>query len=179
MTAQQGIHPPEVLRRRLRGTRKLLALRQQPVKLLWLQRYAVEKFPVTEAEPDRHDVNTQPLYLTFRQIGPRIRDDGDMPGLVHQPMLTAHVIGLLLGNLTEFLTGQEQLSRIIDMYMNANAVLSARDHQRTAVQRLQAPHDGLTVQHLTLDHAFGAEAVLSNTAILIQFDRGRLRHIRL
>ena len=114
MRGQQRVHPGKILRRWLRGQRRLGGLTQQAVKLLGGERDAVKVFAVAETQPHRHDLYAEALYLVGRNVAARVGDDGHLAGVVQQPVLALHVIRLLLLDLAEILAGKEHLGRVVD-----------------------------------------------------------------
>ena len=92
----------------------------------------------------------QSLLFFKWDIRPRIRHDGDLSRLVHQAVLTFHVIGLLLMKLTELLTGQVHLTRIVDMDVHPHASVATCYDQGTAIQFFQLLHDLGTVKGRSL-----------------------------
>jgi uncharacterized protein (DUF924 family) len=159
---QQRVDAGEVLGRRLRSQRHFLSLAQHHVEILGAQRDAVQVFAVSETQPHRDHVDAQARDLVRRDVGARIDDDSHLAGMVQEAALALHVIGFLLLDRAERLAGQEDFRRVVHVDVNAHALLSAGDHQRTGVKLLQPGHDGFSIDALPLHHAFGAITVLAD-----------------
>ena len=75
----------------------------------------------------------QPLLFFNRDVCTGIRDDRHRSNLVHQAVLTFHIIGFLLVEFTEFFAGKVGLTRTIHVDMYTYALVTAGHDQRTAV----------------------------------------------
>ena len=80
-------------------------------------------------ETCRDHVYGQSLLFFKRDIRSGIRHDGHLSGLVHQAVLTLHIICFLLVKFAEFFTGQVGLTRIVDMDMHPHPFVATGHHQ--------------------------------------------------